>query len=242
MTKIVGKTLSDAVYEDGALYTEVYFSESFAKHVEEFNDVLGMSIYASGSSEVKELDGYTGPVLTEFYEDPFNSIDVVTVPGAGGAILERLTESYKRAVFDKEPTVALTEGEIEKGTIVDEQAILEAIAELRALVESLIESNDEDVKAMADAEALAAEAEERIEAYDAALVAIEAAELLPSQVASLREAAKRGEDIESAIESSKAIALEAKETFAGKAEATETGRIGESASVEDYRISGLRIR
>lgn len=241
VTKIVGKTLTDAVYEDGSLYADVYFSENFANHISEFNDVLGMSIYASGKSEVKTLDDYTGPVLTEFYEDPFNSIDVVTVPGAGGAILERLTESYKRAVTVEEPTVALTEGEIEKGKIVDEK-VLEAIAGLTALVESFIESKTEEVKAVADAEAVAVEAEQRIEAYDAAVAAIEAAELLPSQAASLREAAKRGEDVTVAIESAKAIALEAKETFAVAAEATETGRISEAASVEDYRVTGLRIK
>ena len=242
VTKIVGKLLSDAVYEDGALYADVYFSEKFAKHVEEFKDTLGMSIYASGKSEAMEIDGNVRNVLTEFYEDPFNSVDVVTVPGAGGAILERLTESYKRALSVEEPTVALTEGQDEKGKIVEDTKVLEAIESLTALVESLLDAKEEEVKAEADAEAVAAEAQARIEAYDAAIVAIDAAELLPSQAASLREAAKRGEDVTEAIEAAKAIAIEAKETFAVATVATETGRISESAAVEDYRIAGLRIR
>jgi hypothetical protein len=242
VTKIVGKTLSDAFYEDGALYADVYFSEAFATHVDEFKDTLGMSIYASGKSEVQELDGYAGPVLTEFYADPFNSVDVVTVPGAGGAILERLTESYKRAVSVGEPEVALTDGDNEKGNIVDENAILEAIANLDSKVQTLLDAMMEEVKADADADAVATDVEARIEAYDAAVSAIEAADLLPSQVASLRESAKRGEDVTSAIESAKAIALEAREVFAAKADATETGRIGEAATVEDYRIAGLRIK
>lgn len=242
VTKIVGKTLGDAFYEDGALFTDVYFSEKFAKHVEEFKDTMGMSIYASGKSESMEVDGDIKNVLVEFYEDPFNSVDVVTVPGAGGAILERLTESYKRAISVEEPTVALTEGEDEKGNVVEENKVLEAIAGLTALVESLLDVKKEEVKAEADAEAVALEAEARIEAYDAAVAAIEAAELLPSQVASLREAAKRGEDVTSAIEAAKAIALEAKETFGAKSDSVETGRIGEAATVEDYRITGLRIK
>lgn len=242
VTKIVGKTLADAVYEDGALYADVYFSEKFAKHIEEFKDTIGMSIYASGKSESIEIDGNIRNALTEFYADPFNSVDVVTVPGAGGAILERLTESYKRAISVEEPTVALTEGEKEKGNIVEDTKVLEAIESLTALVESLLSAKNEEVKAEADAEAVAEAAEARIEAYDAAVAAIEAAELLPSQAASLREAAKRGEDITEAIEAAKAIAIEAKETFAVVAEAAETGRVSEAAIVEDYRISGLRIK
>lgn len=241
VTKIVGKTLTDAFYEDGALYADVYFSEKFASHIDEFKDTLGMSIYASGGFEVKEVENQPVKVLTEFFDDPFNSIDVVTVPGAGGAIMERLTESYKRAVSVEEPTVALTEGKEEKGNIVEEK-VLEAIEGLQALVESLLAAKVEEVKAEADAEAVAVEAEARIEAYDAAVAAIEAAELLPSQAASLREAAKRGEDVTEAIEAAKAVALEAKETFGAKAETVETGRIGESATVEDYRIAGLRIK
>ena len=242
VTKIVGKLLTDAFYEDGSLYADVYFGERFAKHVEEFKDTLGMSIYASGKSEAKEVDGNIVNVLTEFFEDPFNSVDVVTVPGAGGAILERLTESYKRAVSVEEPTVALTEGQDEKGKIVEDTKVLEAIESLTALVESLLDAKQEEVKAEADAEAVAAEAQARIEAYDAAIAAIEAAELLPSQAASLRDAAKRGEDVTEAIEAAKAIAIEAKETFAVAAGVAETGRISESAAVEDYRIAGLRIR
>lgn len=242
VTKIVGKTLSDAVYEDGALYADVYFSEKFAKHVEEFSETMGMSIYASGKSESKEVDGNIVNVLTEFYADPFNSVDVVTVPGAGGAILEKLTESYKRAISVEEPTVALTEGQEEKGKIVEDTKVLEAIESLQALVESLLDAKKEEVKAEADAEAVAEAAEARIEAYDAAVAAIEAAELLPSQAASLRDAAKRGEDITEAIEAAKAIAIEAKETFAVESTVQETGRVSETAIVEDYRIAGLKVR
>lgn len=110
-----------------------------------------------------------------------------------------------------------------------EKDVLDALAKLTVAVEAMTESKQEQVRAEADSAAVATEAAKRVEAYDAAISVIEAADILPSQKQALRESAKRGEDIAPAVESAKAIAAEAREAFASQGEG-ETGRLGESAA------------
>lgn len=46
---------------------------------------IGISHYVSGKSEVGVApDGRKGPIITELIADPMNTVDFVTVPGAGG--------------------------------------------------------------------------------------------------------------------------------------------------------------
>lgn len=106
VTKIVAKQVSQAEWdeESQALYADFQFSKKFYEEVvEEFDDVLGMSIYAMGEA-VKDDYGnpailtvgeYTGTVLERLLQDRMNSVDVVTVAGAGGAIMPKLTEAMK---------------------------------------------------------------------------------------------------------------------------------------------------
>jgi hypothetical protein len=58
---------------------------------------IGVSHYVEGISETGEApDGIKGPIITELYPSPFNSVDFVTIPGAGGhsrSVAEVLRES-----------------------------------------------------------------------------------------------------------------------------------------------------
>jgi hypothetical protein len=98
--KIVGKIVSIVEYDetDQSLYCEVEFSDDpkFVRYLEQFHDVLGMSIYAYAEfDEFVTIGEYTGDVVTHLLESPLNSVDIVTVPGANGAILKRVSEGYK---------------------------------------------------------------------------------------------------------------------------------------------------
>lgn len=82
---LIGKLVSEAVYQDGALYAEVEFYDRFAPIITEMAGDVGLSIRAYGTAEEGE-DGT--PILTSFVEAL--SVDVVTRAGAGGALIEML--------------------------------------------------------------------------------------------------------------------------------------------------------
>ncbi len=94
---LVGHIDSDPVMDtvDGVegLYANIKFSEAFAPFIEEFHDVIGLSIHAYYL--VDELDERNDglEVVSMLIPSPTNTVDVVTVPAAGGKVLEAM-ESY----------------------------------------------------------------------------------------------------------------------------------------------------
>lgn len=177
ISRIVGKTVSTPEYDEEtrAVYVNIKFREEFAPFVEEFYDVLGMSISASG--EIVE------GVATSILPSPLNSIDVVTAAGAGGAILEKLSESFKRLEEDgaaglqlaKETYKEKENMEIaELATRVD--ALAESIETLAGTVSAFVESvapvetpaGEPDIAAVAEAVAVSElPAEGRLRVYEA---------------------------------------------------------------------------
>lgn len=89
---LMGKLVTEAEYQDGALYAEVEFYDRFAQIITEMADDVGLSIRALGTAEEGE-DGT--PTLTSFVE--VLSVDVVTRAGAGGALIEMLESARPTA-------------------------------------------------------------------------------------------------------------------------------------------------
>src|SRR5690625_2569762 len=89
---LMGKLVTEAEYQDGALYAEVEFYDRFAQIITEMADDVGLSIRALGTAEEGE-DGT--PILTSFVE--VLSVDVVTRAGAGGALIEMLESARPTA-------------------------------------------------------------------------------------------------------------------------------------------------
>jgi hypothetical protein len=103
--KLVGKLISDAVYEEDGLYADVEFYESYGPRINEIGDDIGLSVRASGLTEDAEMDGRYGPVLVAFLAA--DSVDVVTRAGAGGkltSILESDRELAGQPIDKKEGT------------------------------------------------------------------------------------------------------------------------------------------
>ena len=234
VNKIVGKTLEDAVYQDGEVLAKVQFASWFLPVVEEFKDVLGMSIYAFAESEFGTIDDYSGNIITKFLPAGTpnqHSIDCVVSAGAGGAILERITESYKRKAQEsgtKPMADSAKETEEREGAAVTKE-ILEAIAavesKLTAKFEALLATKTQEAQAEVDADAIAEAKKEAVEQFDAQADLIAKADLLPAQESALKSALKRGEDITDRLEEAKTVAKEAAELGASRGDrVAETGR------------------
>lgn len=177
-----------------------------------------LSIWASG-----EIDD-DGNVLS-LLEDTQNSVDLVAYPGRpGSGLTEQMFESARNGASGPTETPGVTSAQVEERKRMEEEvkALKGAVEALASALTSFITEQKTAAEAArqaeADAQAGQKSVEEAAEAavaeYDGKIKAIElAGELLPSQVESLREAAKRGEDVAPLIESAKKFADEAKATF-----------------------------
>lgn len=90
--KLIGKLLTDAVFEEDGLYADVEFYESYLPRINEIADDIGLSVRAHGLTEEAEMDGRYGPVLLGLLSA--DSVDVVTKAGAGGKLVS-IIESHR---------------------------------------------------------------------------------------------------------------------------------------------------
>lgn len=101
LTKIMGKLVSNAEYSEdadgvGRLTAKVKVRPEWVDFVEEYRDVIGMSISVSGEASEQEIDGQKRIVVESFDDDdPYRSVDFVVAAGRGGKV-ERMLESAKR--------------------------------------------------------------------------------------------------------------------------------------------------
>lgn len=191
------------VYEEGAHWDEdlkaVVADLTVFSHWESFvNEVgphLGVSLYALGE---QDADGN----VTGFIEDRLNGADLVARPGlVGSGLAEKLYESAKSQVREKTSTTAV----VENGNEMELDKVVEALEALTAKISTLVAEKESaavvEAQVKADEEAVA----KAVESYDAAVKAVDEADLLQPQREALLSAAKRGEDITLAIESAKAV-------------------------------------
>lgn len=190
-----GVFLEDAtVGEDGALYTVCKVFSGINELIKDKWEHIGVSINAWCDQPIAE----TGvvPVFAGV-----RSVDFVTAPGAGGAIVD-LLESNRNNNSIKEGTV-------------DEKLLESKFDELKAsLVEAIGSKLESAVAALQEAkvEEPAEKAEEASVDVDSVLEAgkkIAESGLPEAAVARVREAVKNGADAESAIEAERAYLKEA---------------------------------
>lgn len=233
---------TDPWYEEGVgLMADIRVLKSWIDKVEEVAPHTALSVFLWAES-----DEYNN--VTAIIPDVENGVDMVVYPGReGSGLAEKLYESARMESQKNSAVKSAAENE-PKGLSLMEKDVQDAFDAINAKIDSAIGSKQVEAEAKATKDAIADAVKEALkdhaEKAKTALAAVEAAkaDLLPSQVATLTESALKGEDVTASIESSKAIATEAKKHFvegAGKAgETRETGRVGESA-VEDYEFSGF---
>lgn len=189
-----GVFLEDAtVGEDGALYTICKVFSGVNEIIRDKWEHIGVSINAWCNEPIAE----TGvvPVFAGV-----RSVDFVTAPGAGGAIID-LLESNRNNSITKEGTV---DKEIES-------KFSDLSTKLTSLIESLSTKFDSVVSSIKESKE-----EEKVEEasidVDAAIEAgkkIAESGLPEAAVARVREAVKKGADVESALEAERAYIKEA---------------------------------
>jgi len=231
-------------YPDGATYVEgvglvgeLEVFPHWQSFVETVGPHAGLSIYMMGESDE---DGN----ITALLPDVQNGVDLVSYPGLeGSGLVEKLYESAKTARSEK---TSVTSAQEKKEGNMDE--VLRAVEALSTKFDTFVTESKNAaaaaVKAEADADAIETAKTEAVEAaiasYDEKITAIDAVEdLLPSQVESLRKAAKRGDDVAPLIEAAKSIVDEAKQTL------TESGSIGRGRVVtgsdsRSFAVEGFR--
>ena len=77
------------------LYCDAEFVDAYAPRLAQLQPYIGVSIYAFAEAVQGEAEGRSGAIVERFLPSPFNTIDFVTVPGAGGEIVQ-LFESLGR--------------------------------------------------------------------------------------------------------------------------------------------------
>lgn len=124
LSHLAGELLEDARWEahgsaGPGLYAKAKVFDRFKGAVNDLKSHIGVSIRASGFSKQGEAEGRKGPVIERIAAA--KSVDFVTVPGAGGQILNLFEAAGRRPVAEHRE---------EKVTMTDEQ--------IKALVESAV--------------------------------------------------------------------------------------------------------
>lgn len=134
--KIAGYLATDPIMESDGAYADAQFGNYGDARllVEEYRDILGMSIRAKGEYQESERDGEVIREITAITPNRLNSVDLVTVAGAEGAVVEALVESYREAPLEEGTAPA---AEADKN---NERKSQMEIEELAKKVESLAES------------------------------------------------------------------------------------------------------
>jgi hypothetical protein len=170
--QLAGKLVSDAVFRESGLYAEIEFYSHYAPIIEEMADDVGLSIHALGNAVEGEAEGRQGPIIESLVEDPFTSVDVVTVAGAGGKFVA-LLESYKRigeaaelvAEADTEGNgMSITKEEFDAAIADLKETFVETLSPLRESVSVLVEAaTPAETEATEEVEAEVADALDPVE-------------------------------------------------------------------------------
>lgn len=173
--QLAGKLVSDAVFQEGALYADIQFYSHYAPIIREMYEDVGLSIHAIGAASMGEAEGRQGPIVESLIEDPLTSVDVVTVAGAGGKFIS-LLESYR---IKEDSEIVLEESVMEGNeSMITKEEFEAAIADLKATFVEAIAPLSETVAVLAEAATPAeeTEGEEVVEDAAPALDPVEVAE------------------------------------------------------------------
>lgn len=220
------------------LYGEAIVSPEVSKWLEEFHDIIGVSIFASGDGREED-----GEYIVESFDgtDPYTSVDFVVAPGRGGGV-ERVAEAYRALEHGSAP--ADTGNGKDKRTM--DEATIKAIIEalLAPVAEKLTKLQESLDSAVSLVESVKDAQPERVEAVDAAgelATAVAEAQLSEKGTARVLEAVKDGKTVSEAVEAEKAL----REEYLGEAKRLDESagfRFGGSGSdADDFSMDGVRF-
>lgn len=226
----MGPTVEYKVVDGVAgLYGEAIVSPEVDKWLEEFHDIVGVSIYASGEGYEED-----GEFFLESFDgtDPYVSVDFVVAAGRGGGVEPRLLEAYRALENSGTPDdgsapAASRENESKEQSVEIEElaakidAVMESLTTLAGTMTTVAESIKPDEKPEIDVAAAAVEADRKADE----------AEIPVALRAPILAAAKEGGDVDAAIAEAKAVVDAVKNRLAESA--ASGGRFGGAGVVED---------
>lgn len=208
--------------EDQAVVAELEVFDSWKPLVEQLAPHVGISLYALGEQDDEGN-------VTSFIEDAYNGADLVSRPGLSGAGFDqKLYEAARSSSAIKE--TGNDPASSGKETNMEIKELADKVEALTNSVEALVSAQKATVDEAAQIEANEEAVSEALAAYETAIEAIDGADLLPSQVSSLRAEAKAGKDVTALIESAKSIKTEMEKAV--------TERLGEGATSAQGRVVG----
>lgn len=240
-TMIAGKVVGETWVESDerglkAVYGNYLPDPEYKDKISRYKEQLGLSIYIEGSGYVEES---SGDFIVDWFnpEDPYASVDVVIAPGARGKFMESMRKTYDSMIDESKKPSVTSAVEKENGIKMDEE-IKEAFKALNDLIAPLVAKEQTAQAEAAQAEADENAGREAVEAYDAAVTAIDAADLPAKVVESLRKQAKDGVDVAPLIEQ----ATEMKAALAESANDAPEGRVlgGDSKGFSLTKIAEAR--
>lgn len=234
--KILGVFTEDASYEDGVgLVAELEVFPHWKDFVEAVGPHVGLSISAMGEGR-QDGDDYIVEALLPNLQ---NSVDLVSYPGRGGALLDRLYESATKPEATSAQETQKKKEDMEE--ILKRFTALEAaLAPVIAFVNESQTALAAKAKAEAQVEVDGAAVTEALVALTGKYEAIEAAELPKEITESLRKQAAEGTDVAPLIEFAKTVAGETKKTLE---EAGFAGHVvGSAATDGDLVVAGWGTR
>lgn len=186
--------LSESETDVPGLYANVEFSNEWAPFVEQFKDVIGLSISASAYGS--KVDAQGRDIFEGYIPSPLNRVDLVTVPGAQGRVLEAL-ESYREKSGMISAVESANNGKDEGMTPEElQKAVVEAITPFfDSLKESLkpaeVEPTEVDLAGVAEA-VVAADLPKaaRAKVYEAIKSGTDAAEAIAAEQAYIKDVAE----------------------------------------------------
>lgn len=235
-------------YPEGALIAELEVKNSHIAMIEDIGEDGELSIYMHGDTDA---DGN----VTDIYPARSNSVDLVGYAGLSGSRLKKkLYESYKLPADDAGEIPSDETSAQDKKEVSMDKEIQDKFDALTALVSSLVDGakakteadTQAEIQAKVDAE-LDTKLQDALSGYDEKVALIDAAELLPSMVESLKAEARKGVDVKPLIESAKAVVEEAKKTLLAESVSEEkipgyTPRVNDAGSKpKSFTMEGIRF-
>jgi hypothetical protein len=217
-----------------------------AEHLEEFGDILGVSVFCEGSTRLNPATGREEAVAFD-PTDPYRSVDVVVVPGRGGKF-KRMAEAHRRlaenasAPAEEHKEETKMDKDIEDRFSAVEKMISDQFGDLAKKLEGTTAPKVEELQAQVDQTAIDAAVDTRLTDYDKAVDLISGAQLTESQSSDLRARARKGEDITGAVETAKKVLAEARAGRGGTGEIEPHlggGTGGESVDGLSFDVPGV---
>lgn len=200
------------------MYATIEVVEQWAPFIEQVADIIGVSIHC-GATLVQDDDIVTAgeplpPVIESFIPSPVNSVDFVTVPGAGGRLVEAL-ESFKKgnAIMGSSNKHNSERKRMDK----EFKEALEALdTKLSALVEALADkAKKKDEEDEEDAKKAKEEEEDKAKKAKEAILALTDSDLPEVSRVRVAEAIARGYDAKAILDRETKLVESIRESLSG---------------------------